>query len=77
MAKKKIGPKGKKGGASMIGMGRSDLSQGGGQITRKLQSAEVIQQQNDTAAKKTIKRDKQAASFAERARRAKLDPPIG
>ena len=77
MGKNKVGPKNKKGGAGMIGMGRSDLSRGGGQITRKIQSTEDIQKRADLASKKTLATDKQAASFAERARRAKLDTPKG
>ena len=77
MGKNKVGPKNKKGGAGMIGMGRSDLSRGGGQITRKIQSTEDIQKRADLASKKTLATDKQAASFSERARRAKLDTPKG
>ena len=77
MGKNKIGPKRKKGGSGMIGMSRSDLAGGGGQITRKIQSTEDIQKRADLASKKTLATDKQAASFAERARRAKTDPPIG
>ena len=77
MGKNKVGPKNKKGGAGMIGMGRSDLSRGGGQITRKIQSTEDIQKRAVLASKKTLATDKQAASFAERARRAKLDTPKG
>jgi hypothetical protein len=77
MGKNKIGPKRKKGGSGMIGMGRSDLSKGRGIIMRKIQSTEDIQKRADLASKKTLATDKQAASFAERARRAKLDPPKG
>ena len=54
MGKNKVGPKNKKGGSGMIGMGRSDLSRGGGQITRKIQSTEDIQKRADLASKKTL-----------------------
>ena len=72
MSKKRVGPKRRKGGSGMIGMGRGDLAQGGGAITRKIPPPEVLQGQRDKIGVKTILTDRAAASFASRARAAKI-----
>lgn len=75
MSKKRVGPKRRKGGSGMIGMGRGDLAQGGGSITRKLPSAASIQKSNMKAGMNTLRSDRAAASFAAKARAAKSKKP--
>ena len=69
--KKRIGPKRRKGGSGLIGMGRGDLAQGGGMITRKLPSTKAIQEKNDKVSIKAVKRERATTAFSLRARAAK------
>jgi hypothetical protein len=71
MSKKRVGPKRRKGGSGMIGMGRGDLAQGGGSITRKTPSSKSIQDNNDRVGAKTVRVNRAAAAFASKARAAK------
>ena len=61
-----------KGGAGLVGMGRSDLSPNGtGIVTRKLPTSEEALKRTDGANIKIRKADQVSASFALRARQAK------
>ena len=61
-----------KGGAGVVGMGRSDLSpKGTGVVTRKLPTSEEALKRTDGANIKIRKSDQVTTSFAMRARLAK------
>ena len=62
-----------KGGAGLVGMGRSELSPNGttGIVTRKLPTSEEALKRTDGANIKIRKSDQVTASFAMRARQAK------
>ncbi len=69
----RIGPKRRKGGSGLVGMGLGNLAQGGGTRTRKLPSAKSIQKYNEKVGVKSVKLERQASSFAARARAAKTN----
>lgn len=72
---KRTGPKRRKGSSGLVGMGRGDLAQGGGIISRKPLPTKFIQEKNDKVGLKSRAIEKSQAGFALRARLAKPTKP--